>query len=851
MLRPAIGSGEVVGRFTLRARLGEGGMGEVWRAHDPELARDVAVKVLRPGVATSAARAHEARARLRREAQAMARLAHPNVLPIYEVGEADAQLFLVMELVDGGTLTGWLAERPRSPAAIVAAFVEAGRGLAAAHDAGLVHRDFKPDNVLVGADRRIRVTDFGLVGHGEAGADADADPSTSIADVRTRTGAILGTPAYAAPEVLARQPATVRSDQFSFAVALYEALYRQPPFAGDTVADLYAAVTAGAVRPPPSGDVPAPVRDAILRALATDPAARWPSMAALLVALAAPPRRRWYGWMVGGAVAVTAATVAVMAAGASTSPSRPPPSPPAPPPSPTAAPAALAPPVQLTSTGGCAGAPIVRGDQVVYALDDGTGPSILYKVPLAGGAPVRMSDRSLGVPVAGSRPDRVLAILHEQPERLVEIDLSGTITDVPSPPALNSAIGFAWDGHELFYSRPDRVQIRAIAEGVEHPLVDLPNGWQATSIELSPDGRWLLVGTAGHAGACAIDRHAPVASPRCVELPVSRGTLLIVSPDEYLVTGLDGTWRRRFDDAAPARLLTPTLIDGAGMAIAGDGRTVVATMCLVRARLLGLPAGGGAPTVLDDGRFMVPRARRQDGMIALARYVDTQSTTLSVRTSAGTLRDLTPRAHIVRSPSWDASGQLIAYRRGLTDGGIYVVDLEPSAPRRLTDDPLDSTPIFLADGRVAFSRMVEPGHVQMFLVDPASGAIGPAPRPERRAYDRHPDGRILVGDRRRHRLWLWDPVSDRETLVVASDDAAADAAQITADGAAILAVWGTELWRIGVADGKTTLAYKGAPDATHLEGATSLPDGTVVVSEGYYRGDLFVSHLPAADEPAR
>jgi serine/threonine protein kinase len=782
----------------------------------------------------------------------MARLAHPNVLPIYEVGEADAQLFLVMELVDGGTLTGWLAERPRSPAAIVAAFVEAGRGLAAAHDAGLVHRDFKPDNVLVGADRRIRVTDFGLVGHGEAGADADADPSTSIADVRTRTGAILGTPAYAAPEVLARQPATVRSDQFSFAVALYEALYRQPPFAGDTVADLYAAVTAGAVRPPPSrrragaGARRDPARAGHRSggALAVDgrAAGRAGGPAAPTVARV---DRRWRGrgdrgdggGDGGRRVDVTEPSAALPArasAFADRGPSR----------------ARAARAAHLDR--GCAGAPIVRGDQVVYALDDGTGPSILYKVPLAGGAPVRMSDRSLGVPVAGSRPDRVLAILHEQPERLVEIDLSGTITDVPSPPALNSAIGFAWDGHELFYSRPDRVQIRAIAEGVEHPLVDLPNGWQATSIELSPDGRWLLVGTAGHAGACAIDRHAPVASPRCVELPVSRGTLLIVSPDEYLVTGLDGTWRRRFDDAAPARLLTPTLIDGAGMAIAGDGRTVVATMCLVRARLLGLPAGGGAPTVrLDDGRFMVPRARRQDGMIALARYVDTQSTTLSVRTSAGTLRDLTPRAHIVRSPSWDASGQLIAYRRGLTDGGIYVVDLEPSAPRRLTDDPLDSTPIFLADGRVAFSRMVEPGHVQMFLVDPASGAIGPAPRPERRAYDRHPDGRILVGDRRRHRLWLWDPVSDRETLVVASDDAAADAAQITADGAAILAVWGTELWRIGVADGKTTLAYKGAPDATHLEGATSLPDGTVVVSEGYYRGDLFVSHLPAADEPAR
>src|SRR5262245_49883348 len=172
--------GGCVGRFVVRRAIGAGGAGRVVAAYDPVLDREIALKLLRGG-GTAAGDA-----RLIQEAQAMARLSHPNVVAIHEAGVADGQVYLVMELVDGGTLRGWLAA-PRSWREVRDRFVEAGRGLAAAHDAGLVHRDFKPDNVLVGGDGRARVTDFGLV----RGLPCDRDDHAA---------AVVGTPRYMAPE---------------------------------------------------------------------------------------------------------------------------------------------------------------------------------------------------------------------------------------------------------------------------------------------------------------------------------------------------------------------------------------------------------------------------------------------------------------------------------------------------------------------------------------------------------------------------------------------------------------------------------------------------------------------------
>ncbi|MBL8622496.1 MAG: serine/threonine protein kinase, partial [Myxococcales bacterium] len=301
--RGELAAGAVIGgRFEVLRTLGAGGMGVVYAAYDPTLDRRVAVKVVR-----AVGAAADGGARLIREARAVATVSHANVIVVYDVGSTADGVFIAMEYLDGGTLREWLAT-PRPRAAIVARFLEAGSGLAAAHAAGLVHRDFKPDNVLLGRDGRVRVADFGLArraGSGDDVVDAAAspdglDPATRL----TQAGAIVGTPAYMSPEQLAGAELDARSDQFAFAVALYQALYREHPFAAVGVR------SAPVVRPPPAGaDVPERLRAVLVRALAADRAARFPSMAALLAALDDRPRRR-RRWVALAAVAAIGGAVA-------------------------------------------------------------------------------------------------------------------------------------------------------------------------------------------------------------------------------------------------------------------------------------------------------------------------------------------------------------------------------------------------------------------------------------------------------------------------------------------------------------------------------------------------------------
>ncbi|MCL4226732.1 MAG: serine/threonine-protein kinase [Myxococcales bacterium] len=299
-----------VGRFELRGRLGHGAMGTVWAAVDPELDREVAIKVLFGDDRDAA--------RLRREAQAMARLRHPNVVAVYEVGTWREVPFVAMERVDGPTLRGWMSET-RTVQEVLAVFEGAGRGLAAAHAAGLVHGDFKPDNVLVDAAGAARVADFGLArAGGESAPPATAGPTvaTGPAATATQATALGGTPAYMAPELWRGEPATARSDQFAFAVALHEALWGRRPFDAATPAALDAALRAPPSRPARGpgaarGAVPARVRRAIARALLPSPAGRHADLPAFLAALA-PPSRRW-AWLGAGVGAAALAGVAVIA----------------------------------------------------------------------------------------------------------------------------------------------------------------------------------------------------------------------------------------------------------------------------------------------------------------------------------------------------------------------------------------------------------------------------------------------------------------------------------------------------------------------------------------------------------
>ncbi|MCA9652846.1 MAG: serine/threonine protein kinase [Myxococcales bacterium] len=306
----------ILARYILLGPLGSGGTSMVYRAYDPELDRKVALKLLQ----TRSDDAHgRGRKRLMREAQAMAKLTHPNVVTVHDVSEYDEVdlgldssvtaraleiplrgAFIVMELVEGGDLRRWLNRRHRPWRAVLDVMLAAGRGLAAAHEVGIVHRDFKPGNVLIGDDGRVLVTDFGLARAAVASSSPAAEvPSGSSSSWEgpddgnlTREGAVLGTPPYMSPEQHRGDGSDPRSDQFGFGVTLYEALFGVRPFSG-TLKEMRRAKEKGAMRPIPArSKVPSRVGQVIERSLRPEPSERFDSIGDLLAALerAARPR---------------------------------------------------------------------------------------------------------------------------------------------------------------------------------------------------------------------------------------------------------------------------------------------------------------------------------------------------------------------------------------------------------------------------------------------------------------------------------------------------------------------------------------------------------------------------------
>ena len=275
---PILTPGQIIDdAYRIDSEIGAGGMGRVYRAHDLRLSRDVALKLHQFALVSDDDT-------LRREATALARLAHPNVVTVYEVGMWNGHPWVAMEYVKGGNARSWLRDANRTPREILSLFIAAGRGLAAAHAAGLVHRDFKPDNVLVGEDGRARVADFGLARDTDTPehhvGDIIGTPALSLS-TRTKTGTVRGTPAYMAPEQRTGARVSPAADQYGFAVSVWEALARKRPFTDDGVTVVAA----------PAGTMPRHVEAALRRALSEDPDRRWPSLSALLDELARDPAR--------------------------------------------------------------------------------------------------------------------------------------------------------------------------------------------------------------------------------------------------------------------------------------------------------------------------------------------------------------------------------------------------------------------------------------------------------------------------------------------------------------------------------------------------------------------------------
>ncbi|EDM77871.1 serine/threonine kinase family protein [Plesiocystis pacifica SIR-1] len=317
---PALARGELVDRYVILDRVGAGAMGVVYAAYDPELDRRVALKLLLPAKAEGTGAA-QARARLLREAQALAKLTHPNVVAVYDVGTVGERVWVAMQFVHGQTLSEWKRATKAGWREVLALMLQAGEGLAAAHEVGLLHRDFKPDNVMVGDDGVVRVMDFGLARAHRDGPSATPDEqrpavepqlgTTRLEAQVTHAGALLGTPAYMAPEQFAGERVEAAADQFSFCVSLWQLLHGERPFAGDSVFALAIATRRGELRsPPPQVGVPRWVRRACAKGLAFEPDQRHPSLRALLElldrGLARERSRRGRRWALAGVGALAA-----------------------------------------------------------------------------------------------------------------------------------------------------------------------------------------------------------------------------------------------------------------------------------------------------------------------------------------------------------------------------------------------------------------------------------------------------------------------------------------------------------------------------------------------------------------
>lgn len=310
---PSLAPGMHLGKYRLERLLGFGGMGMVWEARDVDLDRAIALKVLKPALAGS----DVARSRLVREARAMARLHHPNVITIFDVTTVDGHVVIAMELIEGTTMARWIRRAPPREL-VVAALVAAGRGLAAAHAAGMIHRDFKPHNVLVDPGGRVVVGDFGLV---RTVGDTAHEPEPgrmvrgldTFDSALTASGTVVGTPAYMAPEQLTRAPADARADQFAFCATAWEALTGERPYAGETAAEVWAGFATDRLRA--TDRVPRRLRPILERGLLREPAARWPSVDALLDAMMHAwrrPRRIAIALGVAAGLAALAAAVLVL-----------------------------------------------------------------------------------------------------------------------------------------------------------------------------------------------------------------------------------------------------------------------------------------------------------------------------------------------------------------------------------------------------------------------------------------------------------------------------------------------------------------------------------------------------------
>jgi len=694
-----------IGRFVVLDVLGSGGMGIVYSARDPDLDRKIALKLLHATVDDPRG---DVRTRLLREAQAMARIDHPNVIKVHEVGTHADGVYVAMEYAKAGTLRSWLQHKPRAQREVVGVFVQAGRGLAAAHSVGLVHRDFKPDNVLMMTHDTAKVSDFGLVveqddqevARGGAAPTEVTSPATPLSVKLTRTGAVMGTPMYMAPEQFKGEIATARTDQFSFCVALCEALHGQRPFSGSTFEELAANVMEGRVMARPAAAPPWLWR-IIARGLARDPAARFPSMDALLAELARDRTRRRRRLLAGVGAAAAIASASVIVAMRDSHPPQ------------------VAMVVRairnITNEPGCEEYPSFTPDGREVVFDGVIDNDVeLQAIAIDSGARRRLTHspgRDVGAVVS---PDgRHVAYVHAGGELRV-VGIEGDADAAPR--TITQRHGFpAWARNgDLLYCGVDGQIWRAPLEGSPTSVARLPPDHLAIFIDEFPDGELVLalqsraqtssVVTMAHA------RPGDVAQPYVPRWEALDSSHVRVDADGrgvyYVAPTPSGQpklhWRARTGGEPVVLEGTQPMVNS--YAVARSGRRLVFSTCeakplLGRVRSAGFEPLAGIRAGWDVSSFATLPG--DDLIVTAFRSADSEPHLWKVTPGGGQLVDSAP----AKQPAVSSDGKQLAWS-GLTPApGIYVRAMAGGATHRLTDHDDDEIPAFSHDGtRVLFSR---------------------------------------------------------------------------------------------------------------------------------------------------
>jgi eukaryotic-like serine/threonine-protein kinase len=750
-----------LGPYEIESPLGEGGMGIVYRARDTKLNRPVAVKFISGDFADAAARR-----RFQREAQMASSLSHPHILTVYDTGEFEGRQYLVTEFVDGGTLRTWAKAGNRSRTDIVELMVGVADGLATAHDAGILHRDIKPDNILITQSGYAKLADFGLAK--AAGEPAPADGTRTLTEGRTRPGAVLGTIAYMSPEQASGKPLDARSDIFSFGVVLYELLAGHRPFTGASDLLVLQTIVHGEPRPLPD-DIPPALAGIIVKALQKDPASRYPSMREMVTDLrgfarqgapTAPPRtRRAARWWTGAA-----ALVALLAAAAwiwiHAGPRRP----------------SRDEWAQLTNFPDSVSQPALSPDgrmlTFVRGADSFMGAGQIYVKMLPDGEPKQLThdDFKKMSPVFSPDGSRIA------------YSVTGELRDwntwvVPvlggeARPWLTNASGLVWSGrnnvlfseilrgHEghhmkIVAARESRAEARDV-------YIPSPKGAMAHRSYASPDAQWALVAEMDDRGAWRPCRLVPMdgrSAGKVVGPPDGPCWFAAWSPDgRWMYFSSAGgaaahIWRQRFgQDAAPEQLTSgPT--EEEGIALAPDGRSFITAAGIRQSavwvhdargeRQVSLEGFATHPRFSPDGRVLFYECRRSGSPRIELWLADLES---------GHTESLLPDFPLPAeglAPAFDVSpdGRSVVLA-SLDNAGrhrLWIADVDRGKPPRpLLPEMEGDGPLFGSDGEVFF-RGREGAYGFAYRVQPDGAGLRKATAyPVINTYAVSPDGRWLL-----------------------------------------------------------------------------------------------------------